>query len=77
MQLDTGPLHHEAKNLYSNLGFTIRDAYYDPGPKLRDRLLYMERSLTDRPIMPQRSAGNNTRHGPALRRGPGPGRVVV
>jgi GNAT superfamily N-acetyltransferase len=47
MRLDTGPLHHEAQALYGGLGFTVRSAYYDPGPELRDRMVYMERDLTD------------------------------
>ncbi len=46
MRLDTGPLHHEAQALYSGLGFAVREAYYDPGPELRDKLVFMERDLT-------------------------------
>ena len=45
MRLDTGPLHHEAQALYRRLGFRVRDAYYDPGPHLRDELIFMERQL--------------------------------
>ena len=47
MRLDTGPFHHEAKALYVKLGFTPRDAYYDPGPQWRDKLVYMERDLSE------------------------------
>ncbi len=45
--LETGPLHHEAQALYLRLGFTVRDAYYDPGPDWRDKLIFMERALGD------------------------------
>ncbi len=47
MRLDTGPFHHEAQALYRRLGFEVRDAYYDPGPELRESLVFMERSLRD------------------------------
>ncbi len=45
MRLDTGPYHHEALKLYDQLGFKRREAYYDPGPTWRDRLIFMEREL--------------------------------
>ncbi|MBZ0215704.1 MAG: GNAT family N-acetyltransferase [Fimbriimonadaceae bacterium] len=47
MRLDTGPFHHEAKALYGKLGFFVRDAYYDPGPEWRNRLVFMECKLTE------------------------------
>ncbi len=46
MRLDTGPFHHEALALYDGLGFKRRDAYYDPGPTWRDRLIFMEMQLS-------------------------------
>lgn len=45
MLLETGPFHHEAQALYAKLGFTERNAYYDPGPQWIDKLIYMERDL--------------------------------
>jgi len=45
MRLDTGEFHHEALSLYERLGFKRRDAYYDPGPVWRNRLIYMEKPL--------------------------------
>ena len=43
--LETGPLHREAQALYRRLGFSVRDAYYDPGPEWCDKLIFMERDL--------------------------------
>jgi GNAT superfamily N-acetyltransferase len=45
--LETGPLHSEAQVLYKRIGFTLRDPYYDPGPEWRDKLIFMERELSD------------------------------
>ncbi len=47
MWLETGPLHREAQALYHKLGFSVRDAYYDPDPELRGKIMFMKRDLSD------------------------------
>lgn len=45
MRLDTGVHHHEAIQLYTNLGFHMRDAYYDCPPDVAALLHFMEGDL--------------------------------
>ncbi|MFO1151204.1 MAG: GNAT family N-acetyltransferase [Alsobacter sp.] len=47
MVFDTGIFHTEAKALYTQMGFRVRDPYYDCPEPLRSQLIFYEGRLSD------------------------------